>query len=62
LVSLGSNVHHIQSVLVLGQDVGAIVDQHLAGLDVASEGSVVDGRELVLEGLLIDPLLNLVLE
>lgn len=56
LVALGGDVHHVQTVLILHFDVRSIVDEGLAYLDVASEGSVVDGSELVLVGLKVHPL------
>lgn len=58
LITLGRNMQRIESVPVLHVLVGALLDQHLAYLDVAVEGSVVDGREAFVVGLLVHPMLN----
>ena len=58
LVALRRNVQAIEPVLVLDHVVAAFVDEHLADFDVSIEGRVVDGRELLVQSLPIDPSLH----
>ena len=58
LVALRRNVQAIEPVLVLDHVVAAFVDEHLADFDVSIEGRVVDGGELLVQSLPIDPSLH----
>ena len=51
----------VESVRVEGKRVTALLYEHLANLDVSVEGGIVDGGELIILGLAVDPPLDYVL-
>lgn len=62
LISLGGNMHDIKSVEILSIHICSVLDQNRAHLNVSSERGIMQSRELILRGLLVDPICNLALD
>ena len=59
LVSLGSNMEHIDTKIILSMDICSFQNQELAHIRIPSEGGEVEGCETIAVVLLIDPVCEL---